>query len=185
MGTLASALTLNNAELTTNIVNSSLTALAIIVGGFWTYFKFARGRTFKCRAETTVTGSWHSMGGRSILKFKVTTKNVGSSKFPVIKEGTFFYLSRLSDSPVSGPTGILPWHRPEIKHPLFSYPSFNSQNREWWLEPGEWTDDEFLIDLKTAQPVTVRYDAFIVYRERKREYANIHECGVILAEGPA
>jgi hypothetical protein len=53
------SITLNNAEITTNLLSNSVTALAVLMGGLWAYFKFIKGRTFSLRADVTASGALH------------------------------------------------------------------------------------------------------------------------------
>jgi hypothetical protein len=64
-------------------VASAAQALAILVGGFWAYFKFIRGRTFAHRAETTVTAARLGLSHVGALKVTLSVKNVGLSKLPL------------------------------------------------------------------------------------------------------
>src|SRR6185295_3071604 len=55
-------------------------SLALIAGGVWAYFKFAKGRTFQDRLIPTVTGKVLSIDGSVFLIVTVQIKNVGLSK---------------------------------------------------------------------------------------------------------
>ena len=51
--------------------------LALIAGGVWAYFKFAKGRTFRDRLSPTLSGKLVSIDGSVFLIVTVQIKNVG------------------------------------------------------------------------------------------------------------
>jgi hypothetical protein len=65
-----------------DVVANFTTTVAVVAGGFWAYFKFARGRTFAARAEMSVEVKRES-GGH--LRATVTFKNAGLSKIDLNK----------------------------------------------------------------------------------------------------
>ena len=48
---------LNITEVSIAGVETAIRVAAILVGGVWVYFKFARGRTFRPRLELTLSGT--------------------------------------------------------------------------------------------------------------------------------
>lgn len=62
-----------------NIKNIA-TAGAIVVGGFWAYFKYFKGRTFLPQLELDVSGIQVMHAGAKFLIAKMTIKNIGLSK---------------------------------------------------------------------------------------------------------
>lgn len=67
----------------TTVVYNIVTSSAVIVGGIWAYFKFARGRTFANRAELSVSTSLGRDPGHSYLCITVALKNAGLSRLPL------------------------------------------------------------------------------------------------------
>ncbi|HYV14209.1 MAG TPA: hypothetical protein VE980_25100 [Pyrinomonadaceae bacterium] len=55
-------------------------SLALMAGGVWAYFKFAKGRTFRDRLTTTVSGKLVSMDGSVFLIVTIRLQNVGLSR---------------------------------------------------------------------------------------------------------
>jgi hypothetical protein len=66
-------------EAAKNIVS----ALAIIVGGVWAYYKFFKGRIFNRRAELTTSASLITTTAPHAIRAKVTLENTGSSEIPL------------------------------------------------------------------------------------------------------
>lgn len=59
-----------------NVVQS----VALIAGGVWAYFKFAKGRTFQDRLIPTVNAEFVLIDGSVFLVVTTQTKNVGSAR---------------------------------------------------------------------------------------------------------
>ena len=57
-GDPAVKLSLESVNAVVDIIGTSVTAIAIIIGGFWAYFKFAKGRTYRPRFEVLLAGQW-------------------------------------------------------------------------------------------------------------------------------
>jgi hypothetical protein len=55
-------------------------SLALIAGGVWAYFKFAKGRTFRDRLTPTVSGKLISIDGAVFLSVTIQLENVGLSR---------------------------------------------------------------------------------------------------------
>ena len=55
-------------------------SLALIAGGVWAYFKFAKGRTFRDRLTPTVSGELISIDGAVFLSVTIQLENVGLSR---------------------------------------------------------------------------------------------------------
>jgi hypothetical protein len=61
-------------------------SLALIAGGVWAYFKFAKARTFRDRLTPTVSGKLISIDGSDFLVVTIQIKNVGLSRIVVNQE---------------------------------------------------------------------------------------------------
>ncbi|HJT27449.1 MAG TPA: hypothetical protein VJ784_08585 [Pyrinomonadaceae bacterium] len=55
-------------------------SLALIAGGVWAYFKFAKGRTFRDRLNPAVSGKLVSIDGSVFLIVTIRLQNVGLSR---------------------------------------------------------------------------------------------------------
>ena len=60
--------------------------LALIAGGVWAYFKFAKGRTFRDRLSPTLSGKLVSIDGSVFLIVTIQLKNVGLSRIAFDQE---------------------------------------------------------------------------------------------------
>jgi hypothetical protein len=81
MHELATKLTVENVKDISEIA-------AIIIGGFWTYLNYFRGRIYKPRLECTVDASIEKDAGRFVLKAVTKIRNVGLSKVRIAQKGT-------------------------------------------------------------------------------------------------
>lgn len=61
-------------------------SLALIAGGVWAYFKFAKGRTFEDRMTATVNGRFVSIDAAVFLIVAIRLKNVGLSRIAFDQE---------------------------------------------------------------------------------------------------
>ncbi|MEN3329472.1 MAG: hypothetical protein V7638_4279 [Acidobacteriota bacterium] len=61
-------------------------SFALIPGGVWAYFKFAKGRTFEDRLTTTVSGKLVSLDGAVFLIVTIRLQNVGLSRIAFDQE---------------------------------------------------------------------------------------------------
>src|SRR5688572_21159077 len=77
-----------------SLLESTLTSVAIVLGGFCTYFHCVRGRTFAERLDLTASGSLTGSPGARQLLITIEAKNIGLSKVTVKHEGTTLWLYR-------------------------------------------------------------------------------------------
>src|ERR1044072_5252345 len=61
-------------------------SLALIAGGVWAYFKFAKGRTFEDRLNTTVSGKLVLIDGSVFVIVTIRLQNVGLSRIAFDQE---------------------------------------------------------------------------------------------------
>ena len=75
-------------------VASVATAVAIIVGGWWAYFKFAKGRTYKPRLSVEMAGQWCTFNSeRQVFHVRIRVTNIGASKVTLKRSGTGLRIS--------------------------------------------------------------------------------------------
>jgi hypothetical protein len=113
--------------------------LAIIVGGFWTYFLFFKGRTFKHRIETSVNAAIEFRHGKHYLVVHSELKNIGSSRVKLDREesGIAIYPGEpkgLGAAEVS----TVSWH---------SRAMFDVFSNHEWIEPTETIRDALVLEL--------------------------------------
>src|SRR5690348_9456953 len=103
--------------------------LAIIVGGFWTYFLFFKGRTLKHRLEMSVNAAIEFLHGKHYLVVHGELKNIGNSrvKLDIEESGIAIYPGEpkgLGAAEVS----TVSWHTRAM---------FNVFSNHEWIEPME------------------------------------------------
>src|ERR1700675_1127674 len=86
-----------------DVVDKVIKILAVVIGGAWAYLNYVRGRTYKKRLETNVSGEWFENKGLSFLSGSAHLKNVGLSKFPIEQKGTAILVYDLQSSTTSKP----------------------------------------------------------------------------------
>jgi len=113
-------------------------SLALIAGGVWAYFKFAKGRTFRDRLTPTVSGKLVSIDGSVFLVVMIQLKNVGLSRIAFDQEVSsllvFEYVAAEVDEILS------------VKNNrLTSFEIFGDKDR--YIEPNEVAERQTLIAL--------------------------------------
>ena len=117
------------------IASNLLTAAALIVGGFWTYFNFFRGRVYGHRLDLTVTGQYLEAGEGRYLTIQVTAKNIGLSRF-VLKDDAS--VLRISSSPAGAYLKDRGTYRAYFVHEA----SFAVLKDTSWIDAGETVGDQ-------------------------------------------
>lgn len=145
--------TLDNAKDIADIVSSAITALAVIIGGAWAYFKFVKGRTYRPRVEMQLAGQWWLAEGKILLQARVTIKNVGSSKLKLLQRGSGLRASVL-DSDQSPPPASARWREGKV------YTIFDQHD---WIESGETVSDVVLLDLGVSETRPVLLEGRMVW----------------------
>jgi hypothetical protein len=137
-----------------DVIGTAITALAVIIGGVWAYFKFVKGRTYRPRLEPGLSGEWRLVGDKQMLQARITAKNIGASKFTLLQKGTGLRISVLArdQSPAPAPAD---WTSLRV---------FEVFREHQWIEPGETVCDDLLLNLGTSQPVATLFEARLVCR---------------------
>lgn len=145
---------LNDLETIVNIIGNAVTALAIIVGGVWAYFRFVKGRTYRMRAEVQLSGGWSTIDSANVLHARVSIKNIGASKVALTQRGTGLRVSAVGASQAQPPISI-EWQ---------SLAVFSIFKEHEWVEPDETISDELLLDIDAPQPTSVLFEARLILR---------------------
>lgn len=153
----AAADTLSNVAIAASLASTLITAAAVLAGGVWAYFKFARGRTFKPRVEFEAAGTWCVINGRNFLKCSIRLKNIGLSKLPMIDEKVIARICKLDQSDLKSVPGLVMWKEIGNPHILFKEAEVEGDDLQphSWLEPGEFVLDELLFDWGTSEPCPI------------------------------
>jgi hypothetical protein len=125
-----------------DIVDKVTKILAVIIGGAWAYLNYVRGRTYKKRLETNVSGEWFESKGLSFLSGSAHLKNVGLSKFPIEQKGTAILVYDLQPSITSQPAA-------DLVETLINVRSIFKTHA--WIEPNETIEESFVIQLGSSE----------------------------------
>jgi hypothetical protein len=72
----------------TGSIQSSVQALAFLIGGVWAYYKFVKGRSFQDSLSPIISGRFVSIDASVYLVISVQIKNPGSTKVDFNREGS-------------------------------------------------------------------------------------------------
>lgn len=140
-----------------DIIGTLVTALAVVIGGFWAYFKFIKGRTYRPHVEVRQAGEWLGPRGSLGLKATVSLKNIGAAKVELRQKGTGLRISRLADEQPA----------PPHESSWDSLGVFKIFTQHEWIEPGETINDELLIRLP-LDPQTLQVETRLVLPWKRR-----------------
>jgi hypothetical protein len=82
---------------------------AIVIGGFWTYLKFIRGRIYRPRLKPSISGRIVRGSGQPYLVVSLAVENVGSSKVEISQKGTGLRLFSPELTPAATPPSQIGW----------------------------------------------------------------------------
>lgn len=142
-----------------DIFGTIVTATAVIVGGWWAYFKFVKARTFRPRVDVGLFGQWRVLDGRPLLHARITVKNIGASDLQLVQEGTGLRVSRLKETQASVPVAM-EWER---------FKTFRVLGEHHWIEPGETVSDDLLLDLGVPGPLLTLFEARLLWSRPEPE----------------
>ena len=108
-------------------------ALAILVGGVWAYYKFARGQPYASRAEVRVQGMLLTSGRTRGIRVAATLQNPGETKLPIRAPSVTAH-AVLREG----------WGAPPMWHEVGFAPIFADHH---WIEARETITDETVIPL--------------------------------------
>ena len=119
-------------------------ALGIVIGGFWAWLKFFRGRTFRSRLEIRVSANLIMTGTTKFLKATMEMKNVGLSQVKLKRDAIYLDLFLIDASRVKPASQLYSarWSEP-VTFPVFA--------DHGWVEPAEEISDELLLQLPDSE----------------------------------
>ena len=134
------------------VIGNLITALAVVVGAAWAYFKFVRARTLRPRLAVDLQGEWLRSGTRDFVRARVTVTNIGGTDVHLQQEGTGL---RVSGPTAGGAAGsmLVPWEK---------LGTFTILKEHQWIEPGETVSDEML--LNQGRKRILLFEARLVWR---------------------
>jgi hypothetical protein len=144
-------------------VSSIATAGAILVGGVWAYFNFAKGRTYKPRLSVEMMGQWRCVNGRQVFQIRTRVTNIGASKVSLQQSGTGLRISLPAKDQSDSPDSFR-WE-PVLTTPTDGQPkqrTFVIFKDHEWIEPGETISEDLLLNLAPT-PTTVLLETRLVW----------------------
>jgi hypothetical protein len=142
-----------------DIVGTTVTAAAVVVGGLWAYFKFVKGRTYRPRLEVGMSGRWRNVDGRRLIHARVAVRNIGASVVTLIQEGTGLRISVLAVDQ-DPPPAAMAWTSMRV---------FEIFGEHEWIEPGETVSDDVLLDLGVSESLPLLFESRLVWQLSGRQ----------------
>jgi len=139
----------------TDAIGTIITSLAVIVGGIWAYFKFAKGRTLRPKLAIDVSGQWLRKNRKHWLHARITVENIGTSKVTITQKGTYIEVKVLAASQPS-PPDYAKWK---------SVGEYEILDDHRWIEPGETVSDDLMLNLG-MRPAPFRLDARLIVQRK-------------------
>jgi hypothetical protein len=139
----------------TDAIGTIITSLAVIVGGIWAYFKFAKGRILRPKLAIEISGQWLKINRKQWLQVRIRVENIGASKVILRQEGTGLEVKVLAASQPS-PPDYAEWKSADMYEVLDSHE---------WIEPGETVSDDLMLNLG-IRPVPIRLDARLIMQRK-------------------
>lgn len=146
-------------------LSSLATAGAVIVGGWWAYLKFLKGRTYKPRLSVHMAGQWRTVDSEPIFHVRIRVTNIGASKVSLRQHGTGLRVSLPADEQDQHPN-VFVWE-PVVR--IDTPPAEPKRTRTFsileehaWIEPGETISEDLLINL-VRDPTTVMLETRLVW----------------------
>ena len=123
-----------------NVIQS----LALIAGGVWAYFKFAKGRTFRDRLTPSVSGKFVSIDEAIFLIVSIQLENVGLSRIAFDQKASSLFVFEYIASEVEEILRVK-------NNQLISFQVFGDKDR--YIEPNEITERQTLIALPRVSKI--------------------------------
>lgn len=129
-------------------VQSLITAAGVVLGGYWAYFKFVRGRTFVARLSIEMDGEWRRIDGMTYLHVRIRVKNIGAAKVAINQYGSGLEVG----FPAAEHYLQVMWEKVQLESGSepFVARQFEVLKEHEWIEPGETVSDELLLHLGGA-----------------------------------
>lgn len=132
-------------------------AAVIIVGGFWAYFKFVMGRTFKPQLSIEMAGQWRvTANAEDLFHVRIRVTNIGASKMHLLQEGTGSGLRISFPAPEQpAPPGPIKWTDVPLAKGDPQSRVLELLKEHKWIEPGETVADDLLLNLGTGPRIAM------------------------------
>ena len=147
---------LESARAWADLFYKTVLAIVPLAAAVWGYYKFVRGRTFRRRLTTEVSGQVRRDPSGDTLYLFATLKieNVGFSRFDVLQESTALGVLTHALSPAAPPTEPKRGEWEELGFWLV----FEDQEA---LEPGESASEEVLLEIPDADYAALKLELWV------------------------
>jgi len=145
-------------------ISKIVTILAILIGGFWAYFKYIRGRLFHPRLELHIDGKVITRSEIPHLLLNYEIKNIGSSKVNLDNDASGIRILKYTPSNDSLEIESADW-----KH-IGSFPILEKHS---WVESNEIIKESSLYSITDPVNTVYRADLRIVGRKKSWETLGI------------
>jgi hypothetical protein len=170
-------------------ISSIVTALAVIIGGVWAYFKFVRGRTYRPRLSVDMVGQWRKLddatpGRRVVVQrtirrpiadsrsdvfhARIRVTNIGASKVSLKQYGTGLKISFPAKEQPEPPDDVQ-WEYVPLRKGEDQFRVFEILEEHAWIEPGETVSDDLLLNLDRS-PAIARLELSLIWGLSRRRY---------------
>jgi hypothetical protein len=143
----------------TEAIDHGVTAVAVLVGAFWAYFRFVRFRTLKPRVKFTIECTRSDLdSARSLLILTLKLQNTGRAKVVLRRDkspSSFlkYALIKESGSPVNFALVNVPPGRLKHLDTVF--------DPHRWIEPGETIDDVKLVEVERSGLLGIQLEVVV------------------------
>jgi hypothetical protein len=127
-------------------VQSIATVAALIVGGFWAYFKVFKGRTYTKRLEPSVSAKLVVKEDYTCAVVRVSIRNVGLTRVDI----------DLLDSAIKVYSYTRENYEPEFHNAIWTdLGTIDALVHHAWIEPGENLIEDRLLALPNEKPIAI------------------------------
>jgi hypothetical protein len=134
-------------------LQSIATAIALMAGGIWAYYKFFRSRTFHPRLEGAIEANVVKRSQYPMLQVEINLKNGGLTSLFIVQHGSGLRILRCSDNDSGDLYDDVPWEH------LSTRSVFESHE---WIEPSESISEKILLQLGPEAAVAYKLDLRLV-----------------------
>jgi len=146
------------------LLGKIVTPLAILVGGFWAYYKYIKGRLFHPRLELYIDGNIILLGTIPHLLLNYEIKNIGLSKVDLDKGASGIRVMKYNPPDDSLEIESADWKQ------IGSFPVLEKHS---WVESKEIIKERSLFSINEISKIVYRADIRIVGKGKSWEALGI------------
>lgn len=154
-----SASALSDVKDVVSVLGTSVTALAVVIGGLWAYFKVFRLRSYHPRVAVQILAQWRLVNGHHLLHVRIIAQNIGASVVTLRQRGTGLRISFPSPQQPEPPS-VISWEVVRV---------FEILGEHAWIAAGDTISDDQLLDIDVAEPVISLLEVRLVWSWHKNE----------------